>query len=104
MQAALKKYGVEVYNKVYRDLQTEFGSVAFPSWMTKFNGEDGNPGSHLSNLDLQLWYITECFCYADYPASHFEATNSYLSGFDTAQIAHIKQFAQIFRYNADTGG
>ena len=101
LNAAVAKYGkTALYNMQYKDLITEFGLEAFPLFMTRFRGEQP---SHVGlKTDIPLWAITECFCYADYPESHFSTDNEYLKCVNTTQdqVAYMKLFAQVLRYRA----
>jgi hypothetical protein len=96
MQEAKAKYGEKVYSKIYKDLQTEFGYPAFPDFLTCFRGLSEDPITLTPDTSIELWNITECFCY---PEQTIDLSDSYFQGWDEEQLSIMQKFADVFRYD-----
>src|ERR1044071_2051484 len=62
LSQALQKYGDKVYSLFICNLQDEFGSEVFPSWISVFRDAPDDPRPE-QKLGTPLWEITESFCY-----------------------------------------
>src|SRR5438128_2584818 len=60
---ARRKYKEEVYNKTISQLIAEYGSDVFPVWITRFSDPEVLHHEPLYHENIQLWQITESFCY-----------------------------------------
>lgn len=100
---ARTKYGKAVYDKTVSDLAKEFGTEAFPSWITRFTTDlsdsiDGPafwlplPDISEHYEDVKLWEITESFCYKD-------ITGAYENSMTPEEKAYFKVFSDALRYD-----
>jgi hypothetical protein len=96
MQEAKEKYGDKVYDKIYINLQHEFGGYAFPDFLTCFRGLSEDPITLSPDTSIQLSDITECFCYAE---QTINVSDSYFQGWNSEQLSIMQKFADIFRYD-----
>jgi hypothetical protein len=96
MQEAKEKYGDKVYDKIYINLQHEFGVYAFPDFLTCFRGLSEDPITLAPDTSIQLSDITECFCYAEQTT-----LDNYFRGWDSEQLSIMQKFANVFRYGDD---
>lgn len=100
---AKTKYGEEVYNLTLGQLRQEFGEDAFPVWISRFSDLDQSlpdlgPASWrplddipYDHEQLELWTITESFCYKYTPLGYSKALN-------TTQRNYFIAFSDALRY------
>src|ERR1700753_843217 len=92
MVLAHDDYGEEVYNQTITYLQQKYGKETFPSWIKKFNGWV-KPLSYIpENESMQLWRVTESFCYKNQDMGYDE----FLSPIERE---YFSIFQQAFEYN-----
>jgi len=67
LRQAREKYGDKIFAMKLIDLAAEFGPETFPSWIARFTEE--LPLQEIPETrrlaEIELWEITESFCYAD---------------------------------------
>ena len=93
--AARGKYGDDVYGKTLGELRGEFGELAFPVWLSKYEGdEDGNPlpGVPRGHEKVALWQITEGLCYLN------QALPRHILD-DKEKLPYFTSFVQALKYD-----
>ncbi len=92
MQHAKMKYGQSIYYMKFKDLMEEFSSNQFQPWITAYRGDE-NPQP--IDVSVQLWEITESFCY---PSDLLDFLTPYFKGLTKTQIEYITHFRNAFLY------
>jgi hypothetical protein len=93
---ARTKYGEEVYNKTLLELREEFGEEAFPAWICQmiYDAYGVKGHDHYDLSKVQLWEVTEDYCYRDQKIKAAE-----IAWMNASQKAYWRGFVEALRYN-----